>query len=94
MTVEEAQEQILGLKDTLQENNLEIENLKQEVENSTTLIKEKNEEIEKLKEYNMKLFLRVTTEEKENNNNILNEEIINTKEKPEVKSWEDFKLVY
>lgn len=93
MTVEEAQEQILGLKDTLQENNLEIENLKQEVENSTTLIKEKNEEIEKLKEYNMKLFLRVTTEEKENNN-ILNEEIINTKEKPEVKSWEDFKLVY
>lgn len=93
MTVEEAQEQILGLKDTLQENNLEIENLKQEVENSTTLIKEKNEEIEKLKEYNMKLFLRVTTEEKENNN-ILNEEIINTKEKTEVKSWEDFKLVY
>lgn len=93
MTVEEAQEQILGLKDTLQENNLEIENLKQEVENSTTLIKEKNEEIKKLKEYNMKLFLRVTTEEKENNN-ILNEEIINTKEKPEVKSWEDFKLVY
>lgn len=92
MTVEEAQEQILGLKDTLQENNLEIENLKQEVEKSTTLIKSKNEEIEKLKEYNMKLFLRVTAEEKENN--ILNEEIINTKEKPEVKSWEDFKLVY
>lgn len=93
MTVEEAQEQILGLKDTLQENNLEIENLKQEVEKSTTLIKSKNEEIEKLKEYNMKLFLRVTTEEKENNN-ILNEETINTKEKPEIKSWEDFKLVY
>lgn len=87
MTLEEAQEQILGLKDTLEENNLIIEKLKEEITNSTTLINNKNEEIDKLKEYNMKLFLRVTNEEKEDNN-------INTCETETVKSWEDFKLVY
>lgn len=89
MTLEEAQEQILGLKDTLEENNLIIEKLKEEITNSTTLINNKNEEIDKLKEYNMKLFLRVTNEEKEKEDNN-----INTCETETVKSWEDFKLVY
>lgn len=88
MTLEEAQEKIIELNDSLKNSKITIDGLREQLENTSSTLSGKDEEIQKLKEHNMKLFLRVTNEEQMKEPE--------EPEEPEVKKtpWENFRLEF